>query len=164
MRQESKKVFVTSEKLKEMQDELDNLITVKRKEISAKIKEALAYGDISENAEYDEARNMQAMVEARIKELDAAIRNAEVFKEHKATTANKGNKAITIGSTVTVQQKGKQEVIEFIIVGATEANPYENKVSNESPIGSALLKRQPGDKVVINTPSGAVEYSIKSAK
>jgi len=142
-----------------MQTDLEHLTTVKRKEVSEKIKEALGFGDLAENAEYDEARNMQAMVEAKIKELEAAIRNAEVFKEHKA---GKKGKTITLGSVVTIQQKGKKDSLELTIVGASESNPYENRISNESPIGASLLKKESGDKVVVNTPSGDIEYTIKS--
>lgn len=161
MAQDSKKLFVTAEKLKEMQVELDELTSVTRKEVSEKIKEALAYGDLSENAEYNEARDLQARVEARIRELEASIRNAEVFKEH---TGGKETKSITVGSVVSIQEKGKKEPIELTIVGSTEADPQKNKISNESPIGVALLGQQPGEKIIVKAPVGDVEYTIKSAR
>lgn len=159
---ESKKLFVTAEKLQEMQAELDDLVTVKRKEVSEKIKEALAYGDISENAEYSEARDNQAMIEARIRDLENSIRNAEVFKEHKGTA--KETKSITIGSIVTLQQKHKKDTVEYTIVGSAEANPAEGKISNEAPLGSAILAKSVGETVTLETPSGEVTYTINSAR
>ncbi len=151
--------LVTKEGLKKLKDELDELKTVRRKEVAQRLKEAISYGDLSENSEYEEAKNEQAFVEGRILELEQKIKNAKIIAEKKMDT--KRGKMIDIGSTVTLQNVTENEDSEkYTIVGTTEADPLEHKISNESPIGKALLGRQKGDTVEVPTPSGLVEYEI----
>ncbi len=153
----SEETLVTKEGLKKLKDELDHLKNVRRKEVAQRLKEAISYGDLSENSEYEEAKNEQAFVEGRILELEEKIKSAKIISEKKTTTG----KEVTIGSTVTVQgTRGSSEPETYTIVGATEADPFEHKISNESPIGKALLSCRKGDTVRIATPSGTVEYDV----
>ena len=142
---------VRREKLKELQD----LKVTKRKEIAEKLKEARAQGDLSENAEYDAAKDEQAQIEARIEEIEALLKNVEVVVESEAD-ANKVN----IGCKVKVQDMTYDEELEFQIVGSTEANSLKGKISNESPVGKALLGHEVGEVVSIETPDGDEQYKI----
>ncbi len=150
--------LVTKEGLKQLKDELEELKNVRRKELAQRLKEAISYGDLSENSEYEEAKNEQAFVEGRIIDLDRKIKSAKIITDKTATT--KGGKEVNIGSHVTIVQKGHDKEKTLTIVGATEANPFEDKVSNESPIGKALLGAVRGDIVKAHIPSGIVEYEI----
>ena len=146
--------LITKEGLKKLKDELHELKTVRRQEVANRLKEAISYGDLSENSEYEEAKNEQAFVEGRILELEAKIKNAKIISEKHA-------KEIDIGSTVMLQNKTDNDEPErYTIVGSTEADPLDHKISNESPIGKSLLGRRKGDTVEIQSPSGAVEYEI----
>lgn len=148
-------VFLTMEGLKKLEDELDELKTVRRKEIAERIKEALAFGDISENAEYDEAKNEQAQLEERIAKLEALLRNAKIIDEEDISTDN-----VSIGSRVKVKDLEYDEEIEYTIVGSAEADPYEGKISNESPVGKALIGGKLGDTVEVKVPDGIIKYKI----
>ena len=149
--------FLSKEKHKELTDELNYLKTQKRVEIARALEEARSFGDLSENAEYQEARRMQAETEARIKELEALLSKAKVVNKHKTDE-------VGIGSTVVVSKKGDRQKIEYKIVSATEADILENKISNESPLGLALLGKKKGEEVEVDTPSGTVVYKIVDIK
>jgi len=153
---DDKTILVTKEGLKKLQDELDLLKDVKRKEVAERIKEAISYGDLSENSEYEEAKNEQAFVEGRIIELEEKIKYAKIITEkHQVATVQIGTKVI-----VKNLSKRNSQPEEYIIVGSTEADPLFHKISNESPVGHALLDKKTGEKVKIQVPAGAVEYEI----
>lgn len=155
---DDEETLVTKEGLKKLKDELENLKNVRRKEVAARLKEAISYGDLSENSEYEEAKNEQAFVEGRIIELERKIKNAKIISEH---DIKKIGKEVNIGSHVTVRDvTGEGEPVSYTIVGATEADPFEHKISNESPIGKAILGQMKGDTVNVPTPSGTIEYEI----
>ena len=149
------KTVVTYAGLKALEDELQDLKVTKRKEIAEKLKEARAQGDLSENAEYDAAKDEQAQIEASIEEIEALLKNVEVVVESEAD-ANKVN----IGCKVKVQDMTYDEELEFQIVGSTEANSLKGKISNESPVGKALLGHEVGEVVSIETPDGDEQYKI----
>ncbi len=149
----AKKILLTAAGLQKLQDELENLKTQGRRQVAERLKEAIAYGDLSENAEYDEAKNQQAFVEGRILELEEQIKNAEVVE-------GKTEGIIQIGSSVTLQRKGDTEKHEYTIVGSTEADPLAHKISNESPVGEAILGKKKGEKVKVDAPGGEYEYEI----
>src|SRR3989344_47596 len=150
--------LVTKEGLKKLKEELEYLKTVRRQEVAQRLKEAISYGDLSENSEYEEAKNEQAFVEGRIIELEQKIKNAKIISEKKTDMRSK---EIDIGSTVTVMNKTDNDEPEtYTIVGSTEADPLEHKISNESPIGKALLGKHKAETVVILSPSGKLEYEI----
>ena len=146
--------LLTAEGLKQLQDELEQLKTVGRKEAAEKIKVARSYGDLSENSEYDEAMSDQAKLEARISEIENMIKNAKVYDE-----ASLGTEVVHIGSKVTITNSKKQK-LEYKIVGFALANPREGKISDECPVGKALLGHKVGDKVVVEAPAGAMTYKI----
>ncbi|MBO4584146.1 MAG: transcription elongation factor GreA [Clostridia bacterium] len=147
----------TKDGLKKAQEELDYLINEKRKEVTEKIKVARSFGDLSENSEYDEAKNEQAMVEAKIAQLEAAIATAEIFEEE-----NIGDDVITIGSVVKIYDCEEKETAEYRIVGAAEADPMQDKISDKSPLGAALLGHKAGDTVKVEAPAGLIKYKVKS--
>lgn len=150
--------LVTKEGLKKLQDELTELKTVRRKELAERLKEAISYGDLSENSEYQEAKNEQAFLEGRILELEQMIKNSKIIAEKKADTKSK---EIQIGTTISVRNKTEDtDPVDYTIVGSTEANPLEHKISNESPVGRALLGHQKGDVVDVHTPAGNYKYEI----
>ena len=148
--------LLTAEGLKELEEELEQLKTVGRKEAAEKIKVARSFGDLSENAEYDEAMSDQAKLEARINELENMIKNAKVFDESTAST-----EIVHIGSKVTIQNSKRQK-LTYQIVGFAQANPDEGKISDESPVGTALLGHKVGDKVVVEAPVGTLNFKIVS--
>lgn len=152
---EAKKRLLTYAGLKALEDELENLKVVKRKEVAQKIKEAREQGDLSENAEYDAAKDEQRDIEARIEELEGILKNAEVVVEDEVDY----NK-INVGCTVKVFDKTFDEEMEFKIVGSTEANSLEGKISNESPVGKALIGAKKGQTVQVEMPSGVMEYKV----
>ena len=152
---EAKKRLLTYAGLKVLEDELENLKVVKRKEVAQKIKEAREQGDLSENAEYDAAKDEQRDIEARIEELEGILKNAEVVVEDEVDY----NK-INVGCTVKVFDKTFDEEMEFKIVGSTEANSLEGKISNESPVGQALIGCKVGDTVEVETQAGIMEYEV----
>lgn len=153
------KTLVTKEGLRKLIEELDHLKKVRRQEVAQRLKEAISYGDLSENAEYEEAKNEQAFVEGRILELEQKIKNAEIISEKKADTLR--GKSVNIGSTVTVRNKtDRDEPEKYTIVGSTEADPLDHKISNESPIGKALLGASKGDNLEVQTPAGVLRYEV----
>lgn len=147
--------IVTKEGLKKLKEELESLRNVRRKEVAQRLKEAISYGDLSENSEYEEAKNEQAFVEGRIIELERKIKNAKVINEKDSKA-----KDINVGSTVTIRNTGDDTEETYTIVGATEADPFENKISNESPLGKALLMHFRGDEVEVQSPSGTDTYEV----
>ena len=150
-----KKNILTYEGLKQYEDELQNLKVVKRKEVAQKIKEAREQGDLSENAEYDAAKDEQRDIELRIEELEKLLKNAEVVVEDEIDLEK-----INIGCKVKVLEIDEDEEMEFRIVGSTEANSLQNKISNESPVGQALLGRKVGDVVDVETQVGIIQYKV----
>lgn len=151
---EKKKVYLTQEGYNEIKEELDNLINVKRPENIIAIKEARALGDLSENADYDAARNEQAEIEARIKKLEAIVDNVEIIEE--ISTDEVG-----LGNTVKISYvDDDDDEDEYKIVGSQEADPFESKISNESPIARALMGHKVGDVVSVESPNGSYEVKI----
>ena len=150
-----KKNLMTYAGLKKLEDELHELKVVRRKEVAEKIKEAREQGDLSENAEYDATKDEQRDIEARIEELEAILKNAEVVVEDEADTEK-----INVGCKVLVYDEEFEEEVEFKIVGSTEANSLQGKISNESPLGKALIGAKVGDTVTVETPAGACQYKI----
>ena len=146
----------TPEGFKELTDELDYLKTVRREEIKEAIATARSFGDLSENAEYDEARNEQAKTEARISELEELVANAVIVDENSIDTS-----VVSLGSVVTVYDVEFDEEIVYSIVGSNEVNPLEKKISDQSPIGRALMGPREGDTVVVEIPSGTLHMEIK---
>ncbi len=152
---EAKKTILTYAGLKKLEEELEHLKVVKRKEVAGKIKEAREQGDLSENAEYDAAKDEQRDIEARIEELEKILKNAEVVVEDEVDL-----ETINVGCTVSVYDKEFEEEMEFKIVGSTEANSLQGKISNESPVGRALIGCKVGDVVSIETQAGMIEYEV----
>lgn len=150
--------LVTKEGLRKLKEELDYLKDVRRKELAERLKEAISYGDLSENSEYQEAKNEQSFIEGRILELEQMIKNAKIISDKKPDAHSK---EVQIGTTVTVRNKtDDDEPIAYTIVGSTEADPSDSKISNESPIGKCLLGRKKGDVVDVQTPAGKMKYEI----
>lgn len=152
---EEKKNLLTYAGLKKLEEELHDLKVVKRKEVAEKIKEAREQGDLSENAEYDAAKDEQRDIELRIEELEKLLKNAEVVVEDEIDLDK-----INIGCKVKVYDVDEDEEMEFKIVGSTEANSLQNKISNESPVGHALMGKQVGDVVDVETQSGVIQYKV----
>ncbi|MDY6011849.1 transcription elongation factor GreA [Clostridium sp.] len=152
---EQKKFVMTYEGVKKLENELEYLKTVKRKEITEKIKVALGYGDLSENSEYDEAKNEQAFTEGRIIQLENMLKNAEVVDE-----AEVPSDVVSVGARVKVKDYDFDEEVIYTIVGSAEADPMEFKISNESPVGSGLIGKKVGDIVEISVPDGVSKYEI----
>jgi len=150
-----KKVVLTYEGIKELEEELKILKVSKRKEIAQKIKEARSQGDLSENAEYDAAKDEQAKIEARIAGIEKMLRNAEVIDDE-----DMDKDIIALGSKVTLYDVEFEEEITYHIVGSAEANPEKNKISNESPLGAGLLGQKAGEAVEIDAPAGIIKYKI----
>ena len=151
------KIFLTQKGYDELQERLDYLTGQGRQEMSEKIKLAREYGDLSENAEYDAAKNEQAFMEQEIKEITEKLRNAEIIDE-----SNLDSKTVSIGSIVKLQDMELDEKVEIKIVGSSEADIMNNKISNESPIGQSLIGKKKGAVVDVNTPSGVLKYKIIS--
>ena len=151
----AKQVILTSEGLEKLEKELEYLKTVKRQEVAAEIKVALGYGDLSENSEYDEAKNKQAQMEIRIAEIEAMLKNAKVIDEADIST-----ETVSVGCTVKVHDVEFDEELEYSIVGSTEADPSNGKISDESPVGAALLGKAVGDVVDVPAPAGSIELKI----
>jgi transcription elongation factor GreA len=156
---EEKQILLTKDGLKKLTEELEDLKNVKRKEVAEKLKEAISYGDLSENAEYDAAKNEQAFVEGRILEIESMIENAKVIKG----SAKSGGKIVQLGSTVEIVDASSKaaESETFTLVGSTEADPFSGKISNESPLGVALLEAKVGDEISYDAPKGKMKYKVK---
>lgn len=153
-----KKFFLTSEGYLELETELNHLKTDKRNEVLNALKEARALGDLSENAEYDSARDEQAKLEARIKEVEYILEHATIIDE------NASSDTVQIGSTVELEYDGDDETEEYRIVGSQEADPFNNKISNESPIAAAILNKKIGETVEVSSPDGVYKVKIVSVK
>ena len=152
---QSKKFIMTYEGVKKLEEELEYLKTVKRKEITEKIKVALGYGDLSENSEYDEAKNDQAFTEGRIIQLENMLKNAVVVDESEIPKDK-----VSVGLIVKVMDYEFDEEVEYTIVGSAEADPMNFKISNESPVGSALIGKKVGDVVEVAVPSGVSKFEV----
>ena len=152
---ESKKFVMTYEGVKKLEDELEYLKTVKRKEITEKIKVALGYGDLSENSEYDEAKNEQAFTEGRILQIENMLKNATVVDE-----SDMPKDTVSVGSIVKVKDYDFDEEVEYSIVGSAEADPMNFKISNESPVGKGLIGKKIGEIVEIPVPDGVSKFEI----
>lgn len=152
---EQKKFVMTYEGVKKLENELEHLKTVKRKEITEKIKVALGYGDLSENSEYDEAKNEQAFTEGRILQLENMLKNAEVVDESEIPSD-----VVAVGAKVKVKDYDFDEEVVYTIVGSAEADPMEFKISNESPVGAGLIGKKVGDIVEISVPDGVSKYEV----
>jgi transcription elongation factor GreA len=150
----SKEVLLTAEGLKKLQDELRVLKEERRKEVIERIQEAVAHGDLSENADYAQAKEEQAFIEGRIQEIEEMIKNAQIIAR------NGNHNMVSIGSTVTVRANGKEA--KYTIVGSNEANPAAGKISNESLVGRTLLGSKIGDKMPVVSPAGTTEYEVVS--
>ena len=156
---EEKEIILTQEGYNKLEEELNELKTTKRTEIAERIKIALGFGDLSENAEYDEAKGAQSENEAKIAELEAKIRNAKVINEKEIDT-----KKVQIGNVVKVHDIEFDEEIDYTIVGSTEVALSQNKISNESPLGKALLGAEKGEIVEVDAPAGIIKYKILDIK
>lgn len=150
--------YLTQEGAEELRKELENLIQVRRPALAQKLKEAVAEGDLKENADYHDAKEQQAFVEGRIQYLENILRSATIINHDGSSDE------VRIGCEVTIQEEGSDDKETYIIVGAAEANPRDGKISQRSPIGSALLGRKKGDKIRVATPSGEVIFQIKKIK
>ena len=151
----AKAIKVTDDGLKKLQDELEYLKTEGRTDIAEKIKVARGYGDLSENSDYDDAKNEQAKIEARIVELEAMLKNVEIIKDIKGAA-----KTVVVGVKVKVYDEEFEEEDEYHVVGSTEADPVNNKISDESPVGRALLGHKVGDVVTVEAPAGDIKLKI----
>ncbi len=151
----AKEIFVTEEGLKKLEEELEYLKSVKRKENAEKIKVALSFGDLSENSEYDEAKNEQAITEGRIAEIEEQLKNV-----HLVDASALSNDVVRVGLSVKLKDLSDNSVVEYRIVGVTEADPFEGLISDESPIGKALLGRKVNSVVEVEIPLGVVKFKI----
>ena len=154
-----KEVLLTPEGLKKLEEELEHLKSVKRREVADRIKLAISYGDISENSEYEDAKNEQAFIEGRILTLEKMLRNARIIQEDEVNTD-----IVSIGSTVLLKDLEFDEEVSYTIVGSAEADPASNKISNESPVGRSLLGKAVGSVVDVAVPAGAIQFKILSIK
>lgn len=150
-----KEILLTEQGYRKTEEELELLKTVRRQEVAERIKEAIAFGDISENSEYDEAKNEQAKLEERIMKLESTLRKARIISEDEISLD-----VVNIGSTVKVHDMEFDEEVEYTIVGSAEADPYELKISNESPVGMALIGGKVGEVVDAHAPQGLIQYKI----
>ncbi len=151
---EGKKIILTQEGLQNLEDELQELKVVRRKDVAAKIKEARGQGDLSENAEYDAAKEEQAEIEARIIAIENMLRNAEIIE------SSLDSDTVNIGNKIKLFDNEFNEEIEYTIVGSAEADPFNGKISNESPIGASILGHKVGDTVSVETPEGILSFKI----
>lgn len=152
---DNEQVKLTEDGLKQLEEELEYLKTKKRKEVSEKIKVALGFGDLSENSEYDEAKNEQAQVEARIVSVENMLKNAIVIDESERDTSK-----VELGATVTIHDIEFDEDITYKIVGSTEADPDEGRLSDESPLGKSLMGKAEGEMIDVDAPAGVIQYKI----
>lgn len=148
-------VYLTPEGLKQIEDELAYLKTVRREEVAQKLETAIKQGDLKENADYHDAKEQQAFVEGRINYLENLLHSAQII------SGKRQDGTVGIGSKVTIIEVGEDEEETYLIVGAAEANPSEGKISNQSPIGAALLGRKAGEKFKAETPAGEIEFKLK---
>ncbi len=158
MDEHEKETILTPEGLRKLEEELDFLKSVKRKEIAERIKQAKEFGDLMENSEYEDAKNEQAFTEGRILMLEAMLRNAKVINNHDVRSD-----VVTVGSTVRLVDETGEE-LSYTIVGSAEADPARDRISNESPVGRALLGKRKGQTVTVEVPAGTIRYPIRAIK
>jgi transcription elongation factor GreA len=154
-----KEVILTPEGLKKLEEELEHLKSVKRREVAERIKVAIGYGDISENSEYEDAKNEQAFVEGRIITLEKLLRNARIINNEDVDV-----NTVSIGAIVILKDMEFGDIVEYNIVGTAESDPFQNKISNESPVGKAILGKKKGSTVDVNVPAGTIQYQIVDIK
>lgn len=154
-----KEIILTQDGLKKLEEELETLKSVKRREVAERIKVAIGYGDISENSEYEDAKNEQAFIEGRIITLEKMLRNARIINNDEVDIDT-----VSIGATVLVEDLEFKDQMEYTIVGTAEADPLQNKISNESPVGRAILGKEKGTIVDVNVPAGVIKYKILDIK
>lgn len=154
-----KQIILTQEGLRKLEDELENLKSVKRREVAERIKVAIGYGDISENSEYEDAKNEQAFIEGRVLTLEKMLRNARIINNDDIDIDT-----VSIGSIVTVEDMEYGDTMDYSIVGSAEADPLQNKISNESPVGKAILGKKKGTVVEVSVPVGIIQYKILDIK
>lgn len=150
-----KEVILTPEGFEKLEKELEYLKSVKRREVAERIKLAIGYGDLSENSEYDDAKNEQAFIEGRVITLEKMLRNARIIQDDEVDT-----ETVSVGSKVTLKDVEFNDTVQYTIVGSAESDPVQNKISNESPVGKALLGKRKGDIVDVNVPAGVIQYEI----
>ncbi|MDO9534716.1 MAG: transcription elongation factor GreA [Bacillota bacterium] len=155
----SKEVVLTHNGLKKLEEELTHLKSVRRREVAARIKTAISFGDISDNSEYEDAKNEQAFIEGRIITLEKMLRNARLIDYDEVS-----KEVVGFGSTVVLKEIGSDEELEFTIVGSAESDPSDNKISNESPVGGAIFGAAVGGEVEVKTPAGIFKYKILEIK
>lgn len=153
MKKDEKQIYLTSDGFLKLEEELNNLKTVERPDVIEAIKEARALGDLSENAEYSSARERQGKIEARIKDLEYTL-------EHAVIIENNNDGKVKVGSNITIKYDDDDEEEEYSIVGTNEADPFSNKISNESPIAAAVMGKKQGDKVTVESPNGSFDIEI----
>lgn len=154
-----KQIILTQDGLRKLEEELENLKSVKRREVAERIKVAIGYGDISENSEYEDAKNEQAFIEGRVITLEKMLRNARIINNDEIDID-----IVSIGSIVTVEDMEFGDTMEYAIVGTAESDPLQNKISNESPVGKAILGKKRGTVVEVNVPAGMIQYKIIDIK
>lgn len=154
-----KEVILTIDGLRNLEEELEQLKSVQRREVAQRIKQAIEFGDISENSEYEDAKNEQAFIEGRILTLEKMLRNAKLIDDENLDTD-----LVSIGSTVTIKDLEWGDEFDYTIVGSVEADPGANKISNESPVGKAILGQRKGSVVEVNVPAGMLRYEIVDIK
>jgi transcription elongation factor GreA len=154
-----KEVILTQEGLKKLEEELEHLKSVKRREVAERIKVAIGYGDISENSEYEDAKNEQAFIEGRVITLEKLLRNARIINNEDVDIGT-----VSVGAKVTLKDMEFNDLVEFNIVGTAESDPMNNKISNESPVGRAILGKKIGTVVDVVAPAGTIQYTILDIK
>ena len=159
MAEKEKETFLTEEGLKKLEDRLEQLRSVRRLEVAERIKQAIAFGDISENSEYDDAKNEQAFIEGEIITLERMIRTAKIIE-----SSDLSNDQVAMGSKVRIKDVESGELLDYTVVGSAEADPFESRISNESPVGMAILHHQAGEVVEVQVPSGVLHYEIVEIK
>lgn len=152
---EKKEVLLTEEGLVKIKEELDQLKTVKRQQVAVRLKEAIAQGDLSENSEYDSAKEEQAFIEARIVTLENMIRNAKIINQDE-----QDKNFVGVGTKVKIQEVPEGDIEMYTIVGSAESDPFDGKISNESPIGAELIGKREGEVVTVPTPGGTLQFKI----
>lgn len=159
MNNRDKEVILTLDGLAKLEKELELLKTVKRREVAERIKQALEFGDISENSEYEDAKNEQGFIEGRVLQIEKMLRNAKVIDEQEVHAD-----VVTIGSKVTLIESNGTTEMEYMIVGSAEADPEQARISNESPVGRSVMGQKVGSVVNVNVPMGVIQYKIKAIK
>jgi len=155
---DEKETLLTPDGLRKLEEELEFLKTVKRKEVAERIKQAKEFGDLAENSEYEDAKNEQAFMEGRILTVEAMLRSAKVIDNHDVRSD-----VVTVGATVRIEDEAGEE-LNYTIVGSPEADPLHDRISNESPVGQALLGKRKGQTVTVKAPGGTIRYTIKAIK